>query len=199
VAGSRTREVSRAAFRLGVLYQQAGDHARAVEQYRAQLAAEPWDVATLNNLGVSLRHLGQLAEAADALERALAIEPGYDKALTNLGVVRQLLDRSEAAMEAHLRALAVNGRSWESALNLGLLLWEAQDVERAAHFFRTVLSLRRNGTAAYHLGVIAERQGRSQDGVELYRQALQTPESLPASLRIGTEERLRALLGQVRR
>ena len=57
-------------FRLGVLYQQAGNYRRAIEQYKALLALDPRHVAALNNLGVSLRHLGELQAAAALFERA---------------------------------------------------------------------------------------------------------------------------------
>ena len=186
-------------FRLGVLYQQAGDHRRAVEQYRALLAIDPRHVATLNNLAVSLRHLGQLEEAADFLRRATTIDSTYDKAFTNLGVVRQLQERSDAAIEAHLRALAINGQNWDSAFNLGLLFWEADDLERASQFFLKVVSVRVDASAYYHLGLIAERKGWRNEAVQRYRQALQARDSAQADLTTEAERRLRGLLGQVRR
>ena len=186
-------------FRLGVLYQQAGDHRRAIEQYRALLAIDPRHVAALNNLAVSLRHLGELEGAADVLQRATAADPTYDRAFTNLGVVRQLQERSDAAIQAHLRALAINGRNWESAFNLGLLFWEADDLERASQFFLKVVSARSDAPAYYYLGLIAERRGRPNEAVNRYRQSLQAREGAQADLTTEAERRLRGLLGQVRR
>lgn len=185
-------------FRLGGLYQQAGDHRRAIEQYRALLAIDARHVPALNNLAVSLRHRGELGEAAEVLQRAIASDPTYDKAFTNLGVVYQLQERSDAAIEAYLRALAINGQNWESAFNLGLLFWEADDLERASHFFLKVVSLRSYAYAYYHLGLIAERQGRLNEALPRYRQALQEREGAQAGLRAEAERRLLGLLGQVR-
>lgn len=186
-------------FRLGVLYQQAGDHRRAIEQYRALLAIDARHVAALNNLAVSLRYLGELEAAADLLRRATTVDPTYDKAFTNLGVVYQLQERSDAAIEAHLQALAVNGQNWESAFNLGLLFSEAGDLERASQFLLKVVSLRSHASAYYHLGLIAERQGRGQEALHRYRQALQEREGAQDELRAEAERRLQGLLDPARR
>jgi len=188
-----------ALFRLGVLYQRAGDHRRAVEQYRALLATDGRHVPTLNNLAVSLRHLGEIREARELLERATALDPTYDTAFTNLGVVHQLQEHPDAAIEAHLRALAINGKNWESALNLGLLFWEADDLERASQFFLKGISLRPHASGYYHLGLIAERQGRGDEALRRYRQALEEREGAQADLRAEAERRLWSLLGQARR
>lgn len=186
-------------FRLGVLYQQAGDHRRAIEQYRALLAIDPRHVAALNNLAVSLRHLGELEAAADLFERATTLDPTYDKAFTNLGVVQQLQERRDAAMASHLRALAINGRNWESAFDLGLLFWEAGELERASQFFLKVVSVRPYASAYYHLGLIAEHQGQRRDALQRYRQALQEREGAQADLTAEVEQRMRNLVGELRR
>ena len=199
VASAPTREVSRSAFRLGVLYQQAGDHARAVDQYRQQLAVDPRDVSTLNNLAVSLRHLGALEEAVTLLERAVSLDPRYDKALTNLGVVQQLSNRQDAAMAAHLRALAVNPRSWESAFNLGLLLWETDDIERASQFFRKAIALRPHAPASYHLALIAQRQGNTDEAIRRLQEVSRASGGTSPELRADADARLRALLDRARR
>lgn len=186
-------------FRLGVLYQQAGDHHRAIEQYRALLALDPRHVSALNNLAVSLRHLGELEAAADLLKRATALDPTDDKAFTNLGVVRQLQERPDSAIEAHLRALAINSRNWESAFNLGLLFWEARDLERASERFLKVVSLHPHASAYYHLGLIAERQGRPNEALRRYRQVIQEREGAQADLRAQAERRVQDLVGLARR
>ena len=148
---------------------------------------------------MSLRHLGELEAAADFLRRATAIDPTYDKAFTNLGVVRQLQERSDAAIVAHLRALAINAQNWESALNLGLLFWEAEDLERASQFFLKVVSVRSDASAYYYLGLIAERRGWRNEALNRYRQALQARDGAQADLTTEAERRLRSLLGEVRR
>lgn len=186
-------------FRLGVLYQQAGDHARAVDQYRQQVAVDPRDVSTLNNLAVSLRHLGALEEAVTLLERAVSLDPRYDKALTNLGVVQQLSNRQDAAMAAHLRALAVNPRSWESAFNLGLLLWETDDIERASQFFRKAIALRPHAPASYHLALIAQRQGNTDEAIRRLQEVSRASGGTSPELRADADARLRALLDRARR
>lgn len=186
-------------FRLGVLYQQAGDHRRAIEQYRALLALDTRHVPALNNLAVSLRHLGELDKAAELLQRAAAFDSTYDKAFTNLGVVRQLQERPDAAIEAHLRALAIDPKNWESALNLGLLFWEAHDHARARELFLKVVSLRPHAAAYYHLGLIAERQGRPDEALLRYRQVIQEREGAQPDLRAEAERRVQDLVGLARR
>lgn len=60
---------------LGIVYQQRGDHTKAVEQFRQAVRQAPSDAAPRALLGVSLLALGNSAEAVTQLEKAVELDP----------------------------------------------------------------------------------------------------------------------------
>ena len=108
---------------LGLVRQDLGDHAGAVEAHQRALAIKeaayrpdhPSVAITLASLGLVRRELGDQAGAVEAYERALAIfeaaygpqHPQVAITLANLGIVRQDLGDPAAAVDAHERALAI--------------------------------------------------------------------------------------------
>jgi Flp pilus assembly protein TadD len=99
---------------LGIVYQQRGDHTRAVEQFRKAIASKPDDAATRALLGVSLLALGKAQEAVEQIEKAVQLDPNkpemrlqlalaYERTGDSPGVVEQLraLRRSEPKEPEH--------------------------------------------------------------------------------------------------
>lgn len=80
----------------GLALTQAGEHAAAVQAYRATVTADPAHAAGWNNLGWSLGKLGFYAEAEPALVRAVELAPGDALARNNLAWVRGELARDAA-------------------------------------------------------------------------------------------------------
>jgi Flp pilus assembly protein TadD len=60
---------------LGIVYQQRGDHAKAVEQFRKAIEWKQDDAAPHALLGVSLLALGKVQEAVAQLEKAVELDP----------------------------------------------------------------------------------------------------------------------------
>jgi Flp pilus assembly protein TadD len=99
---------------LGIVYQQRGDHGKAVEQLRKAIEWKQDDAAPRALLGVSLLALGRTREAAEQLEKAVQLDPGkpglrlqlalaYERAGDTPKVVDQLraLRRSEPNEPEH--------------------------------------------------------------------------------------------------
>jgi Flp pilus assembly protein TadD len=70
---------------LGVVCEQAGKAAEALEHHREALRLAPGDPRYLNNLGFALTIRGKAREAVPLLEEALRIEPGSTRLRNNLG------------------------------------------------------------------------------------------------------------------
>lgn len=86
---------------LGIVYQQQGDHAKAVDQFRLAVKQAPNDAAPRALLGVSLLALGNSPEAVEQLNKAVEFDPdnadmrlqlalAYEKAGDTPNVVEQL-------------------------------------------------------------------------------------------------------------
>jgi len=94
-------------FRLGVLYQEFGMSAEAVEEYRKALKLKPMaDVYA--KLGVALRELGDKEGAAKELEKAREINPEYASATVQLGLTYYYMGRTDEAFSLWEDALVKN-------------------------------------------------------------------------------------------
>jgi predicted O-linked N-acetylglucosamine transferase (SPINDLY family) len=92
---------------LGVLCNDTGDPARAVELLRAAVAARPDSAVYHNNLGNALRALGSGDAAERAYRDALERDPDYALAQYNLGALLLDLGSASFARDALERALAL--------------------------------------------------------------------------------------------
>jgi tetratricopeptide (TPR) repeat protein len=90
------------------------DHAGAIREFTAAIAAQPSLNEAHHWLGILLFHVSLLDESAACMERALAIDPNDRTALLNLGYRAYLAGRLEEA----LRVSRESGRDVTSAWNL---------------------------------------------------------------------------------
>jgi cytochrome c-type biogenesis protein CcmH/NrfG len=95
--------------RLGNLYFDAAQFAKAIEAYQRYLAIKPDSADILSDLGVMYRRNGQPQEAVKAFDRAIAAEPRHETARFNKGIVllHDLNDR-EGALRSWEELLALN-------------------------------------------------------------------------------------------
>lgn len=123
----------------------AGDHAAAADLYRESLRLHMLDSRIWCNFGAELDAIGQAGEAERAYRRALDLDPEMAHAWYNLGTLLHNNNSLEQAERCYLSAIALvhaDSERW---------LWRM---------------LRNN------LGLLLQNQGRQQEAIELYRQAL---------------------------
>ena len=135
---------------LGLLLQQTGRSAQAVEFYRKALEAEPEDVMSMNNLAWILAdEQGKLQEGLQLADRGLRIVPDYADLLDTRGVIRHSLGRYAAAAEDFRRAISLyhEGSSAlaSSHFHLGQVLAQLGQKTEAARHLKTSLSLASQG------------------------------------------------------
>lgn len=126
---------------LGVLRQQQGDSARAVELIGRAVALEPSVPAFHANLAEAYRTQGQLERAAGCCRTALQLFPDYPEALHNLGIVLHGLGRPAEAIESLRRALELEPAFAAAHNALGMSLREIGDVDEALAHFRQAVAL----------------------------------------------------------
>jgi protein O-GlcNAc transferase len=103
---------------LGVLCNDTGEPAAAVELLRAAVAARPGQAVYHNNLGNALRALGEGDAAERAYRDALECDPDYALAHYNLGALRLDLGHEHLACDALERALTLHPGLAPAALAL---------------------------------------------------------------------------------
>ena len=126
---------------LGMVARSRGDHAKALECFRAVLPVWPEDFFLRTELGLSLLALGEAEEAAEHFWHACEIEPGSASAWFNLGETLWQQARGEEAVAALQRALALEPRQIQARISMARACAGLGRVDAAVAEFREVLRL----------------------------------------------------------
>ena len=160
---------------LGLMAQQQGDPATAIELISRAIAIQP--VAEMHyNLAVALQAQEDHKGAAQHYNTAVEIKPEYAMAWNNLGAVLQKLDYKEAAIEAYTNSRDLQPELASAHSNLGVALNLGGRAREAMVSFRKVLSLQPDSaTALYGMGSSLQGQGDAQnpEAIRYYQSALE--------------------------
>lgn len=173
-------------FNLGTLAHMNRRYAEAIAHFAAAVQAKP-DYAearfyladSLFNHGIQLMQQSRLPEAAARFEEVLKLEPDSAGAHNSLGLVLRKMRRYDAS-RAHLaRAIAIKPDLAEAHLNMGALLIETGQSEAGIAEIRA--GLRLNPDPAWHcyLAALLTKQGREDEAIEHYEQALRIQPEQP--------------------
>jgi len=136
---------------LGDLAVANGDDRKAMEEYRAALAAKP----SLPNLHYSLGHLFwkdlKVKEAREEFQKELKLDPQHPGALNELGDTYLLEHQPEAALPYLTRALARDPNNPDIHRDLGTAYSELHNYEKAAAEFRIGIAGDHDGSVHYKL------------------------------------------------
>jgi tetratricopeptide (TPR) repeat protein len=158
---------------LGVVLQQSGREAEAIERYEQSLQINPKNAEAHNNLGNVLLQEGKVSDAIGQYEQALRIKPNYAEAHYNLGIVlehtgnvREAVDHFEQALQSKPDYAGVH-------YDLGLALAQLGRMPEARAHWEEALRLNPDyAEAHYNLGLALAQLGRVQEAIEHYEQAL---------------------------
>lgn len=170
-------EAEKAWLNLGLILEARGETDAAVEAYRK---GPPDDPLTHFNAGLILARSGRTADAVPLLEEARRkaaqmgirdprFERAHAEALAESG-------RLDDALAAYRAALQAGGPAAEIRYRLGLLLVQRRRPEEAEAEFRAALdaappaALR--ALALVNLGALLDAQGRTEDAIAAYREAI---------------------------
>jgi tetratricopeptide (TPR) repeat protein len=159
---------------LGVLADQRGRTAQAVELIGRALALQPENAVCHVNLAEVYRRAGDLTRAESHGREALRRQPANAEAHNLLGLVLQRLPPAGDEAVSHFEAARAWKPSWPAPyLNLGNLLRERGRPEEAAAVFRD--GIRLGGTAALplcvRLGELLLETGRPEEALAPLQEA----------------------------
>ena len=97
---------------LGIVYDMAGDHEKAVDCYKKAIELNPANPSYYNNLGASFMSAGNYEEAVKYFKESIALKPDSARAVNNLGLAYGMLGQYDKAYEMFER-----GGSKASACN----------------------------------------------------------------------------------
>jgi Flp pilus assembly protein TadD len=159
-------------FNLGVLHARAKEMTAAERYYRHALVVRPGHEGAAGNLADLLLALGRDAEAEGLCAAAARHAPMAALIHGNLALVRVRLGGKDAARRDIRRALCIQpgyAKAWRIAAMLRHD--ESEPAERA--YKRAWFSGSRDPDIASNRGEIAQRSGRIEDAIALYRAALE--------------------------
>jgi tetratricopeptide (TPR) repeat protein len=144
---------------MGDLEAAKSDDAKAIQEYRAAIAAKP----SAPNLHYSLGHLLwkdlQVPEARVELEAELAINPHHAGALNDLGNTYLFEHKPDKGLPYLARALAANPGNADIHRDLGTAYSELGDFHKAEEHFKIAVTNDHDGAVHYKLARVYQALG----------------------------------------
>jgi choline-sulfatase len=158
---------------LAFLYNEAGDHERAVRAILRALALNPSADDTAALAGAYLTEAGRAREAVDRLS-PYATKAGADAdVLIAYGVALADTNRQPDAMAAFDRARAADPSSGLALANIATIYLQRADLERAKAAFEEALAIDSDLARAHNgLGVVAARRRDYPSAIEHWKRAV---------------------------
>lgn len=172
---------------LGVIAQQRGDHARAVELITKAIALRPHQPEFHSNLAEAHRSLGQLAQAEACCAEALRLKPNHAEALLNLGRVRMAGKRWQDARQAFNTIVQTDPADGRGHYYLGECLREMGRIRESIEAYqRAVACNPRHFHAYYQLATQLLLMGDPIASEVNFRKAIEiNPRLAPAYVNLG--------------
>ena len=165
---------------LGILYNQLGEHQKAMNCYEKAIKIQPNNSAAYNNLGNTLKELGEYQKAMSSYEKAIQINTNYVDAYYNLGIILSELGENQKAMSSYEKVIQINPNYANAYYNLGNTLKELGEYQKAMSSYEKVIQINPNHIDAHNnLGNILNELGENQKALNSYEKAIKIePENL---------------------
>jgi tetratricopeptide (TPR) repeat protein len=178
------------------------DYREAIELYTKVLAARPDSAPAHNNLGLCYLRMNRYADAEKEVKQAIELKKDYAMAYYYLGCVlqaEQKIPEAAAAFQASLqhetvpqyregtrakiRALGLAADDNTDHFTAGLMLLPQHKWSEAEREFRMAIDSPKGKTAVAwnNLGYARSRQGKQNEAVEAYQQAIKMLPDFPAA------------------
>jgi tetratricopeptide (TPR) repeat protein len=158
---------------LGVIANQRGDDATAVDLIQRAIGLQSDAAPYYFDLGISLKSLGRLRDAVSALQQGLQLQPQSAEANNNLGCVYLDLGQYRKAVQCFMSAAALRPDYPEALNNLGNAYASLERPGEAIGAYLRALQARPDyGAAMTNLGRVLRREGRLAEAVECFRRTL---------------------------
>lgn len=127
--------------RIGIVWLDLDDCARAETRFRSILAADGTHAYAWCNLGIALQRKGDLEEALTCFRRALKLKPDFADAMHNGGLLLRDLGRPGEALAMLERAVSLKPGFALAHANIGVLHQDLGDIVQALADFDRALEL----------------------------------------------------------
>jgi Flp pilus assembly protein TadD len=155
---------------LGVLYDELGQHERALEQFEIARGLVPDNVEVLSNMGSALLGLSRFEDAERELRRAQKIDPESVEVRANLGVLYHRRGLYAQA-ETELRWVCERDHDHGPAhFYRGEALNRLGKVDQALEVLERAMRLQPNNYKIYHtMGILFDKKRMPVEASQMYR------------------------------
>lgn len=195
---------------LGALYLDRRNYEKAAEQFEKGIALDPESSWLHYQAGKSYLHLKQVDKATAAFDRAVSLAPNpntWNNIAYELSIHGLQLDRAQQYAESAVASATAASRNLDisrgDAASLGIvrslaMYWDTLgwvhvargDLDKAAPYIEMAWKLAQHAEVGDHLGQIREKQGRRDEAITAYAQAMAAVRPSP-----DVRGRLSSLLG----
>jgi tetratricopeptide (TPR) repeat protein len=164
---------SEAYFMLGMNYKETNDIPRALKAFQRAADLNSDNVDAFIELGIINSNKNN-PDAIKYFNSALTIDSNNTYALLSKGVYLQTNNKNEDAINIYHKLLALDKQNPDAHFNLGLLYMSAEATTALAlEQFSAIINERPTYYKAYYFrGQILEKQGKTKEAYEDYKQAL---------------------------
>jgi tetratricopeptide (TPR) repeat protein len=150
-----------------------GNFESALQQFQAQMGAQPANAEPYSNAGQVLVRLGRTTEAVPLLQKAVELDPDRWAYRFNLARAEGLLGQWDKAALDYDEAAKLFPGDYATLFNLGQALHRAGREEEAVAQYRQAIQLK-PGDASFYLALAAseDKLGRASEAAEAYRRFL---------------------------
>jgi predicted O-linked N-acetylglucosamine transferase (SPINDLY family) len=158
---------------LGVIGQQRGEPALAIEYIEKAIAVNGSNAVYHTNLAAAHHALQRYQEAENSCRRAIRLQPRYAEAHYNLGLALELQGKADQAIGSYRKAVELKPSIAEAHLNLGNMHRRQERLDEAEKCFRKAIEVRpRYAQAHYNLGNSLCARRDNAAAIECYREAI---------------------------
>jgi protein O-mannosyl-transferase len=158
---------------LGLVYDDLGRSAEAMENFSRAIKIMPNYAQAHTNLGIIYTKLGRWQDAIDEYQQAIKYKPDFAAAYNNLGLAYDDLGRSAEAIEDFKRAIRIKPDYAESHTNLGIVYTKLGRWPDAIDEHQQAIKFKPDFAEAYNnLGIAYAKLGRWTNAINAYQQAV---------------------------
>ena len=158
---------------LGLLANQTGRPAEAVERINQYLLVKPDDAQAVSILGLCYFDLKDCANAVLMFERALEMNPGVVHTMQNLAKAQFQLEDYVAARDTHESVLALLGQDVDAMIGIGLCNRELGDYEAALGMLEhAIIAEPRRAESHFFYGNVLRDVKDFQSAIDAYGTAI---------------------------
>lgn len=172
---------ARAHNNLGIMYKEAGNYEKAIEELGIAIKLSPRFLQAYNNLGGLYIILGRYEEAARSLKKAIEINPSYVGSYHNMGRIYFEKGDIGEAISWCKRALEVAPDDLRTLNFISQLFVQQGDYEGALHYLQRALRINaRDAQTHLNLAFVYYRKKEYHSALTHCREALRLGDKVPA-------------------